>query len=219
MERNNRDAVSGNPRQSLVICVVSRIARRKKLTWLSPLLLVVAVTAHAASVYRCAGAHGQVAFQDTPCAAQARQRKLDVQPQPLIGAPGEHAARIAATPRKHEVARTRKKSSHATRAKPETSWECHADDGEVFYRHTRCPGSVPGDGTVRSGYAEKKQGSRTRDKQGAWGRVPVHGRKIPRSEACRRIHSASAAGRDGHARDETVSTYDRLVGRDPCDEG
>jgi hypothetical protein len=97
------------------------------------------------------------------------------------------------------------------------SWECDAANGEVFYRHARCPGSVPGDGTVRSGYAEKASGPGMRSRKGAWGRVPVHGKKIPRSEACRRIHSAGAAVRDGHARDETVSTYDRLMGRDPCD--
>jgi len=179
-------------------------------------LLLLGFGARAASVYRCVDANGRLAFQDTPCATQARQRKLDVQPQPLIGAPGEHAARIAATPHKRSVARVRKKSARTTRAKPATSWECHAVDGEVFYRHTRCPGSVPGDGTVRSGYAEKMQSSRTRSRQGAWGRVPVHGKKITRAEACRRIHSAGAAGRDGHARDETVSTYDHLMGRDPC---
>jgi hypothetical protein len=216
MERNNRDAVSGGPRPSPLIRVVSHVARRRKLTLLSPLLLAVAVTAHAASVYRCAGAHGQVAFQDTPCTAQARQRKLDVKPQPLIGTPGEHAARVAAMPRNRSAARSRKKTGRTTHAKPAMSWECRADDGEVFYRHARCPGSVPGDGTVRSGYAEKLSHSRTRSRQGAWGRVPVHGTKISRAEACRRIHSAGAAGRDGHARDENVSTYDHLMGRDPC---
>jgi hypothetical protein len=183
-------------------------------------LLCVMAGAHAASVYRCVDAHGHLAFQDTPCTTQARQSKLDLQPQPLIGAPGEHAARAAATAHHREaMRRPGKKPRHAARAKPATSWECRAADGEVFYRHTRCPGSVPGDGTVRSGYAEEVSGSRTRSRQGAWGRVSVHGEKITRTEACRRIHSAGAAGRDGHARDETVSTYDHLMGRDPCDNG
>jgi hypothetical protein len=49
--------------------------------------------------------------------------------------------------------------------------------------------------------------------------VPVRGVKIPRAEACRRIHSAGAAVRDGHRRDATVSTYDHLMGRDPCTSG
>ena len=180
------------------------------------LLWAAAAGAHAASVYRCVDAHSHLTFQDTPCAAQARQRKLDVQPQPLIGAPGEHAARATAATHKRSTARSRKSSTRTARVKPETSWKCSAADGEVFYRHTHCPGSVPGDGVMRSGYAEKLSSSRTRNRQGAWGRVPVHGKKITRAEACRRIHSAGAAGRDGHARDETVSTYDHLMGRDPC---
>jgi len=184
------------------------------------LLWAIVASAHAASVYRCADTQGHLAYQDVPCATQARQRKIELEPQPLIGAPGEHAARVAAaTHHRAAMTRSRKKPMHAARAKPATSWECRAVDGEVFYRHTRCPGSVAGDGTVRRGYAEKVSSSRTRSRQGAWGRVPVHGRKITRTEACRRIHSAGAAGRDGHARDETVSTYDHLMGRDPCDDG
>jgi hypothetical protein len=97
------------------------------------------------------------------------------------------------------------------------SWECHAADGEVFYRHKRCPSSVPGDGVVRSAYAETFTGRHSRRRHTAWDRVPVHGKKIPRAEACRRIHAAGAAGRDGHLRDVRVSTYDHLMGRDPCD--
>lgn len=197
-------------------------------TWLAHagcflLLWVIVAGAHAASVYRCVDAHGHLAYRDTPCATHARERKVDLQSQPLIGAPGEHAARAAATthPRTHSRAHARHASATARRRKtdPPTSWECRAADGEVFYRHTRCPGSVPGDGTVRNDYVVKTKSSRTRSRQGAWGHVPVHGKKISRSEACRRIHSAGAAGRDGHARDETVSTYDHLMGRDPCDNG
>jgi hypothetical protein len=190
------------------------------------LLGAIVASAHAASVYRCVDAHGQLAYQDTPCATQARQRKLELQPLPTIGDAAEVAARrrmsasstrsashkTHGAPRKHSSSRT-------THDKPETSWECHAADGEVFYRHTRCPGSVPGDGTARNDYVEKTKSSRTRSRQGAWGAVPVHGKKITRAEACRRIHSAGAAGRDGHARDETVSTYDHLMGRDPCSNG
>lgn len=179
--------------------------------------------AHAASIYKCVDAQGHLAYQDTPCAAHARQHKLDVQPLPTIGDPSEVAAseralgRYArASSRKSRTRRGSHPSSRATRGKTGMSWECRAADGEVFYRHARCPGSVPGDGTVRSGYAEKLSSSRTRSRQGAWGRVPVHGKKITRAEACRRIHSAGAAVRDGHQRDETVSTYDHLMGRDPC---
>jgi hypothetical protein len=177
----------------------------------------IASCAHAAAIYKCVGANGSLSFRDTPCAVHARQTKMDLAGLPLID-PG--------APRHKAPARVRKPSTHLRKghsrahAHPRTqpmSWECRADDGEVFYRHTRCPGSVPGDGVVRSRYAEEMASSRTRSRQGAWSRVRVHGRKISRAEACRRIHSAGAAVRDGHARDETVSTYDHLMGRDPCD--
>lgn len=193
-------------------------------TWLARaglfLLPWVAVaSAHAASVYRCVDVHHRIAFQDAPCAAQTRQRKVDLQPQPLIGAPGEHAARMATAMHPRDAARSRKKPRQAARAKPAMSWECRAADGEVFYRHTRCPGSVPGDGVVRwQDGGDPPSGKRSRRRRNAWGAVPVHGKQISRAEACRRIHSAGASGRDGHARDETVSTYDHLMGRDPCSD-
>jgi len=201
-------------------------ARQARLTC-AALLWLVAAGAHAASVYRCVDAQGHLTYRDMPCAAHARQSRIEVHPLPTIGDPAEVAARRARTRPAHDRPATRKSgrthirhaSRHRTRAEPVMSWECRAADGEVFYRHTRCPGSVAGDGTVRRGYAEKMSSSRARSRRNAWSRVPVHGRKITRTEACRRIHSAGAAGRDGHARDETVSTYDHLMGRDPCDDG
>lgn len=183
--------------------------------------------AHAASVYKCVDAHGRLAYQDTPCAARAHQRKIDLQPLPTIG----DAAEVAQASRRNEAAhgrgaphtsrraRTARASRHRGRAKTETSWECRAADGEVFYRHARCPSSIPGDGTVRSTYAERMSRTNGRTRHSAWSHVRVHGVEIPRTEACRRIHSAGAAVRDGHLRDETVSTYDHLMGRDPCSTG
>jgi hypothetical protein len=176
----------------------------------------IASCAHAASIYKCVGANCSLSFRDTPCAMHARQMKMDLPGLPLID-PG--------APRHRVPARGRAPSTHArkghsrARARPRTqpiSWECRADDGEVFYRHTHCPGSVQGDGVVRSRHGERTASGRARSRHDAWGHVRVHGRKISRAEACRRIHSAGAAVRDGHARDETVSTYDHLMGRDPC---
>ncbi|HEU4856913.1 MAG TPA: hypothetical protein VFS86_06380, partial [Rhodanobacteraceae bacterium] len=80
----------------------------------------------------------------------------------------------------------------------------------------RCPSSVRGDGTVRIDYAERTSREYPRRHHDAWSRVRVHGVKVSRDEACRRIHSAGASGRDGHLRDDTVPTYDHLMGRDPC---
>lgn len=189
------------------------------------LLWLVAASAHAASIYKCLDAHGHLAYQDTPCAARTQQREIDVQPLPTIGDPSEVAASKRALTRYAQAssrsARARRgthRSSHPARKKSETSWECRAVDGELFYRHTRCPGSIPGDGVVRwQDGGDPPSGKRSRRRRNAWGTVSVHGKKITRAEACRRIHSAGAAGRDGHARDETVSTYDHLMGRDPCD--
>lgn len=180
------------------------------------LLWVTVASAHAASVYKCVDAQGHLAYRDTPCAARAHELKLDLQPQPLIGAPGEHAARVVAQSRPRGVPHSRAQTRQPAHPKALTSWECQAADGEVFYRHTRCPGSVPGDGTVRNDHVAETKHSRKHSRQGAWGRVSVHGKKISRAEACQRIHAAGAAGRDGHTRDETVSTYDHLMGRDPC---
>ena len=188
------------------------------------LLLACAVTAHAASIYKCVDAHGRLAFQDIPCAGQARQRKLEMLPLPTMG----NAAEVAAAERRRDAAhgryasrsslstRKQRASSRRSRVKPETSWECRAADGEVFYRHTHCPASVAGDGVVRTAYAEKQSRQNIRGRHNAWSRVRVHGVEVPRAEACRRIHSAGAAVRDGHLRDANVSTYDDLMGRDPC---
>jgi hypothetical protein len=188
------------------------------------LLLLVAAGAHAASVYRCVDVHGHLAYQDTPCAAHARQSKIDVQPLATIGDPAEVAAHRrarAARERTAERNASRRRAAHASRsrrrAKPAMSWQCRAADGEVFYRHARCPSSIRGDGVVRSRYAEEMSAEHSRSRHNAWSRVRVHGVRIPRAEACRRIHSGGAAGRDGHLRDASVSTYDHLMGRDPCD--
>lgn len=185
------------------------------------LLWVCMGNAHAASIYKCVDTHGRLAFQDIPCAVHTQQRKLDVPPLPTIGDPAEVAAaehRRDAAHAPHSARSTRKKraSSRQSRAKPAMSWECRAADGEVFYRHTRCPSSIVGDGVVRTAYAEKQSRQNTRVRHNAWSRVRVHGTRVPRTEACRRIHSAGAAVRDGHLRDADVSTYDHLMGRDPC---
>lgn len=183
------------------------------------LWVLAAGAAHAASVYRCVDAHGRLSFQDTPCPAHTQQSRIHLSPQPLIGAPDEATGHSASSKHAHERARSRRHPPRTRRARPRMSWECHAADGEVFYRHKRCPSSIRGDGVVRSRYAEKMSGGRSRRRHDAWGRVRVHGVKITRAEACRRIHSAGAAARDGHLRDATVSTYDHLMGRDPCGSG
>lgn len=186
------------------------------------LLWYVAGSAHAASIYRCIGAHGETTFRDTPCATQARQTKLDVVGQPLIDAnspPPAAPTRVAKPAAGRARGQRASTNAQSRKVASETSWECRAADGEVFYRHARCPGSVPGDGVVRRDYAETAARQPTRGHHDAWGKVSVRGKPISRAEACRRIRAPSAAGRDGAQRDDRVSTYDHLMGRDPCRGG
>ena len=99
------------------------------------------------------------------------------------------------------------------------SWECRASDGEVFYRHARCPHSVPGDGVMRSTgtYAISRGRGKRGGARDAWSPVPLHARKVSRAQACRQINAVAAVDRDGSARDERASAYEHDVGRDPCD--
>lgn len=183
---------------------------------------LLAAGAHAAPIYKCVDAQGAVAFQDTPCDARGRQVEVAAAEQPLIDAAAPRATPQAAkpSPQRTHAGRPRPTATRANAsAKPPAvadAWECHAANGEVFYRHTACPSTIAGDGVVRERYVEHRNGTRARTDRGAWGRVPVHGAKVTRAAACQRMHSAAAAGRDGHQRDAQVSTYDRLMGRDPC---
>lgn len=179
----------------------------------------MAACAHAAPVYRCAGAHGETTFQSDPCAISKDQGVVDLHEQPLIdpSAPpvATHPSSGDGRPRKvATIARAHKRAE-----KIPMSYECSAADGEVFYRHSRCPGAVKGDGVARFGMDTKQTSSHRRRGRdaGAWGEVKVTARKIPRAEACQQINALTASGRDGHDRDEQVSVYEHDAGRDPCD--
>ncbi|TAN04938.1 MAG: DUF4124 domain-containing protein [Rhodanobacteraceae bacterium] len=179
-------------------------------------LLLIVAGAHAATVYRCADKTGHVAYQDNPCGELTQQRAIDLSPQPWIGGAGAIAP--TATPHEHQraVFRRRPRRERIRHVKPANAWACHAADGEVFYRFARCPGSVPGDGVVRNDYTQSRLNLRRRGRHDAWSRVRVHGVRVTRAEACQRIHSVTASSRDGYLRDADVSTYDHLMGRDPC---
>ena len=198
------------------------------LRWLGALVLLLAMQgAHGASIFKCVDASGTVAFQDTACVKQATQNEVDVRGQPLIDptAPpyladvSHESVRGGTHDRKHADGRARASLHRPHEDKERVSYECRATDGEVFYRHARCPHSVSGDGIARFGSDQSRTGSRHGghgSRAGAWGSVSVTSREIPRDEACRRINAAGADGRDGHARDEQVSVYEHDLGRDPC---
>lgn len=173
------------------------------LAWLLFLGAALTLDVHADSVIRCMDADGRIAFQATPCAAGQRQSEVEIAPAPPPG-----AAPVYAVPKVTPARRATRRA--VRRPKPAMSYECRASDGQVFYRHTACPGSIAADGrgSARHGRTWTRRGTTTR--------VSVSARPIPRAEACRRIHAGGSIVRRGHAHDEDVSAYDHNLGRDPC---
>ena len=102
----------------------------------------------------------------------------------------------------------RQQSASAPNAN-DISYECDAANGEVFYRHDRCPEEVHLRTT--STYDERTGRTIWQDDSAA-----VSSNQISREEACRKISTAGSIGRDGHKRDQQVATYDKNLGRDPC---
>jgi hypothetical protein len=186
-------------------------------------LLFVAHGVTAGTVFKCVDAHGTIAFQTLPCAGHTMQTELTLREQPLIDPDASSdAAEVSRRPldkhaRKRSGGRVVSRRSH--KDEEPVSYECRAADGEVFYRHSKCPASVPGDGIARFGVDQPTTGHRrghSRSHGGAWGKVSVKAVKISRDEACRAINATAASGRDGHLRDEQVSVYEHNLGHDPC---
>lgn len=170
--------------------------------WLLLLLLLgLAGGVRAAPVYKCIDAQGAVAYQQLPCSAGVDERTVEIAPAPAYAKSPEYAIDRPEPAPKMRVTRT-------TRREPQAmSYECRTADGQVFYRHASCPHSVASSsGSALSG----------RSGRGSSGSTSVSSTRVPRDEACSRIHGAGAIGRSGHQHDEDVSTYDRNLGRDPC---
>ena len=151
-----------------------------------------AKTVDAATVYRCVGMHGVVAFQDHACLADGKQTVLDI-----ISHDPPVSVIVATNKKAEESARPRQMSYSRPRAVQPTSWECRTPTGMVFYRHSRCPASLV-DGTDSSGRSR---------------RVMVSSQGMDRREACRRMRNGA---RNGSQFDDKLSTYERNLGRDTC---
>ena len=162
----------------------------KILAGLLLLALLTALPAQAQSVYRCRDAQGALAFQDKPCKAGQAQSEVAIEPAPAYVASPDYAVDKPARASRG----VRESTRMSTRKAEPMSYECRAENGEVFYRHGRCPATIRG---VGRGAASST----------------VTSNAIPRAEACARMAHSSHAGR---GRDETVSTYERNLGRDPC---
>jgi len=163
---------------------------RVLMMWFVLSAMTVAWPAQAQSVYRCRDVHGALAFQDKPCAAGQVQKEVAIEPAPAYAASPDYG--VEKSSRAPRAARS--SSRTAARSTEPMSFECRAANGEVFYRHGRCPATIRGKGRGATSTA-------------------VTSSAIPRAEACARMAHTSHAG---HERDETVSTYERNLGRDPC---
>ena len=179
------------------------------------LLLILGSTtgALAESVYKCRDASGHVAYQDHACANPAQETRIEIAPAARLAASPDHAAGADAHPihRRPGTQRVAIRRGH----EDAMSYECRAADGEVFYTHSGCPKTI-------SVVAAHERGRHAAARRGAGARgtetssVAVSARPLARSEVCKRLAGAGSIGRVGHKHDETVSTYDRNVGRDPC---
>lgn len=173
--------------------------------WLIVIPILVALLhpaglALAAPVYRCLQGD-EVAYQDHPCAGSAVQQQLHlVDPVAVVAPMTSKPARSAPS----VPARGARRGVRQATPPVLLSHECRSRDGALFYRHDRCPSSVPASG---------RGGNRARGLDNAT--VPVSGRTLPRREACKRMR-ASSAGRQGSEHDERVGTYERNLGRDLC---
>ena len=166
--------------------------------WLLLLILLLLCNGvHAATAYKCMDASGAVAFQAVPCAESQHATAIDLAPSPAA-APSPHYALEHDRPSsfyRHDV--------HVAHAKTEMAYECRTGNGEVFYRLSHCPRSV----------ADKSDNHRGKDATHA-GTVSSH--PVTRAMACSEMRRAGAVGRKGHEYDESISTYDRNLGNDPC---
>ena len=174
--------------------------------WLLALaLLALAAGVRAESAYRCDAADGAVTYQAEPCGPDRSERRIAIDPRPSVVVAPDYAV---ATPAKGAAHDRASRTVARTHDSDERSYECRASDGEVFYRHSGCPHALPAPSGSGGGRGAKSGGAKTH--------VTVSARPLPRSEACAAIHRAGAIGRNGHAYDEDVSTYERDLGRDPC---
>jgi hypothetical protein len=169
--------------------------------------------ATAESVYRCHVAGGALAFQDRPCASGQVESKVEIAPAPPVAPSPQYGVAAQAThpARERGGAATRAASvrGRSGTSHEALSYECRAANGDVFYRHGACPKQVTAKGEASGKHGGKHSGNAAQT-------YSVSATALPRGEACRRMSSAGSIGRAGHEHDETVSSYDRNLGRDPC---
>jgi hypothetical protein len=188
--------------------------------------VLLAQYAWAGSIFKCVDGNGGVSYQQIPCTQGGQQSEVVIRNDLSTPAPaspnnprnaqiieksnGDAISNYQASAPAQAVSHVPPPVSNGFSTSPrDTSYECRLPNGEVFYRHDSCPS------TASTG------SSTTHDSiRGTWSTssndVSVTSRPVSREEACRKMNSAGAIGRDGRARDQQVSTYDKNLGRDPC---
>jgi hypothetical protein len=163
----------------------------------------IAGSAQAEAVFKCRSADGHVAYQDRACAASQTASRIEILPAPPVTASPEYGVGHSS----HARSAPRGRSASKARAEA-VSYECRAANGEVFYRHGGCPKSVT---------AKARDASGGKPPRGAASQTSaVSAAPLARGDVCRRMAASGSIGRAGHERDDTVSSYERNLGRDPC---
>ena len=165
---------------------------------------------HAESVFKCRDADGLITFQDHACLKTHVESQVEIEAAPPV-APSPDYGRGSGESRGVRAsggALSMRQSSVRARAEI-VSYECRASNGELFYRHGTCPKQITAK-TKTSGGSARRRGAA--DAQ----TYAVTAQPLARGDVCRQMARAGSIGRAGHERDESVSTYDKNLGRDPC---
>lgn len=166
--------------------------------WLALLVLLFLCNGvHATAAYKCTDAAGDVSFQSAACTPSLHATQIELAPAPPAVPSPQYA--IDRTP----PTSLHQRNMHLAHAKTETAYECRTSGGDIFYRLSHCPHSVSEKSGDRRGAGSAHGGT-------------VSSRPVSRELACSEMRRAGAVGRKGHEYDESVSTYDRNLGNDPC---
>jgi hypothetical protein len=188
--------------------------------------VLLAHGALAGPIFKCISASGSVSYQQTPCAPSSRESEVAIRndlPTPAAPSPNNPInARIIENPSSDAASNYQVSAPASPVQRPpspvsngfstnanEMSYECRLPNGEVFYRHDGCPATASTGTSVTHDSVRGSWSTSSND-------VAVTSKQISREEACSKMNSAGAIGREGRARDQQVSTYDKNLGRDPC---
>ena len=159
-------------------------------------LLFLCNGVRATTVYKCTDAVGAVAYQSAACAPSQHASEIELAPVRAAAPSPQYALDPVRT------APLRDRAVRTAHAKTEMANECRTSGGDVFYRLGKCPHSV-------NEKSDDRRGKRAPHP------VSVSSHPVTRAMACSEMNRAGAAGRKGRDYDETISTYDRNLGKDP----